>query len=277
VLTLARARLAKGSAGEPLPTVFRSLAADGVHIRRGQVSLIAAAPGVGKSLFALAVVLTCASPGLYFSADTDAYTMYVRSGAMLTGWQTTEVETAVEYGNTATIDAHLEALTHVRFDFSGRIDVDVLEEELKAYASTYGEWPHVIVVDNLSNLDLPDAAEGYLALEQACDYLHEMARTTGAAVVALHHVIGAFDDGLTAVPMSGLRGKISKVPELILTLYRDASTGTEGLGRLFVCPVKNRTGRADPGGGWAIPLHYQPHRMTLKDIPMITEAGKPVG
>lgn len=246
--------------------MFQTLAAESVHIRRGQFTLIAAAPGVGKSVFAMAVSLVCDSPGFYFSADTDAFTMYLRSGAMLTGWQTSDIENAVEHGNTAAVDAYLEKLSHIRFDFSGRIEVDVLEEELKAYASLFGEWPHVIVIDNLSNLDLPDAGEGYIALEQACDYLHELARETGAAVVALHHVTGSFDDGITPVPMSGLRGKVSKVPELILTLYRDSTTGTDEVGRLYVCPVKNRTGKADPSGAWSVPLHYEPPRMMLRDI-----------
>ncbi|MEV6638059.1 AAA family ATPase [Actinoplanes sp. NPDC051470] len=246
--------------------MFHSLAAESVHIRRGQFTLIAAAPGVGKSVFAMAESLGCDAPGFYFSADTDAFTMYVRSGAMLTGWTTGDIENAVAHGNTATVDALLEKLSHIRFDFSGRIEVDALEEELKAYASTFGEWPHVIIIDNLSNLDLPEAGEGYVALEQACDYLHEIARETGAAVIALHHVTGTFDDGITPVPMSGLRGKVSKVPELILTLYRDVTAGTDEVGRLYVCPVKNRTGKADPSGAWSIPLHYEPPRMLLRDF-----------
>ncbi|MCG5459601.1 AAA family ATPase [Micromonospora sp. PSH03] len=265
--------MSKGSAGDPLPTVFKTLAAESVHIRRGQFTLIAAAPGVGKSVFALSIALRAGSPAFYASADTDAFTMYLRAGAMVTGWQTGDIENAVEHRNTSAVDAHLEKLNHIRLDFSGRIEVDALEEELQAYAATYGEWPHSIWIDNLSNLDLPDAGEGYLALEAACDYLHELARETGAAVVALHHVTGTFDDGITPVPMSGLRGKVSKVPETILTLYRDATTGTDEIGRLYVCPVKNRTGKADPSGAWHLPLLYEPPRMKLADIPATNTDG----
>jgi replicative DNA helicase len=264
---LTRAKLDRGSAGEPIPTVFQTLAGETVHVRRGQFTLIAAAPGVGKSVFALSLVLKAEVPGFYFSADTDAFTTYLRSGSMFTGYRTCDIEAAVEGKQTQQIDALLERKNHIRFDFSGRIEVDILEEELKAYASVYGEWPHVIVIDNLSNLHIEDAPEGYQALEYACDYLHELARTSGAAVLALHHVTGSFDDGTTAVPLSGLRGKVSKVPEMVLTLHRDASVGTDEIGSLYVSVVKNRTGRADPSGGFSIPLLYEPPRMRLEDKP----------
>lgn len=265
MLTLAQARHARGAAGEPLPPVFRTLARNGVHIRRGQFTLVAAAPGVGKSVFATAALLRAGVPAFYFSADTDAFTMYLRAGAMLTGWSTEDIENAVNHGNTAEVDARLERASAVRFDFAGRIEIDALEEELTAYAGVYGEWPHAIAVDNLSNLD--SEGDGYQALESACDYLHELARTTGSAVVALHHVTGEYDDGTKPVPLSGLRGKVSKVPEVVLTLYRDANVGLDGIGNLYVCPVKNRTGRADPSGGWSLPLRYEPPRMQLEDYP----------
>ncbi|MDG4825982.1 AAA family ATPase [Asanoa sp. WMMD1127] len=265
MLTLTRAKLSRGSAGEPLPTVFKSLAGEGVHIRRGQLTLIAAAPGVGKSVKALTVALRSGAPGYYASADTDAFTMYLRAGAMFTGWSTHDIENAVMAENTAQVDALLEAKSNVRMDFAGRIELDYLEQDLYAYAATYGEWPHFIVIDNISNLE--SEGEGYQALEASCDYLHELGRKTGAAIIALHHVTGEFDDGIKPVPLSGLRGKISKVPELILTLYRNAEST-----RLFVCPVKNRTGRNDSSAQWQVPLAYDPSRMRLADISTESEA-----
>ncbi|MEU8086369.1 DnaB-like helicase C-terminal domain-containing protein [Micromonospora sp. NPDC049101] len=259
LLTLTRAKLSRGSAGEPLPTVFKSLSAEGIHFRRGQLTLIAAAPGVGKSVAALTVALKSACPGYYASADTDAFTMYLRAGAMVTGWKTHEIETAVEHDNTAHMDTLLEKRSDVRMDFAGRIELDSLEADLKAYAMTYGEWPHFIVVDNISNME--SEGEGYQALEASCDYLHELGRETGAAIIALHHVTGEYDDGTKPVPLSGLRGKISKVPEMILTLHRN-----EDSSRLFVTPVKNRTGKNAANANWNIPLEYDPSRMRLADL-----------
>ncbi|GIJ38484.1 AAA family ATPase [Micromonospora andamanensis] len=260
ILTLTRAKLSRGSAGEPLPTVFESLAAEGIHFRRGQLTLIAAAPGVGKSVLALTKSLRSGSPGFYASADTDAFTMYLRAGAMYTGWSTSDIEHAVNHGNTAQVDALLEARSDVRMDFEGRISIDNLEADLMAYAMTYGEWPHFIVIDNISNME--SEGEGYQALELSCDYLHEMGRTTGAAIIALHHVTGEYDDGIKPVPLSGLRGKISKVPEMILTLFRNQESN-----RLFVCPVKNRTGKNAAAANWWVTLDYDPSRMRLADLP----------
>lgn len=261
MLTLTRARVARGAAGEPLPTVFESLASQSIDIRRGQLTLVAAGPGVGKSVLALTLALRMGSPGYYFSADTDVWTMFLRAGAMLTGWATSDIETAANAGNTQSIDVLLQAHQHVRFDFEGRLEPDGFEAELKAYAMTYGEWPHFIIVDNLKNLDVGVAGEDHVRLEAACEYLHEMARTTGAAVIALHHVMGSYEDGCTPVPLPGLRGKISKTPEVVLTAYRDQAMTT-----MFVCPVKNRNGRADASAGWSIPLRYDPSRMQLEDI-----------
>lgn len=259
MLTLTRAKLSRGSAGEPLPTVFQSLAAEGIHFRRGQLTLLAAAPGVGKSVKALTIALRCGAPGYYASADTDAFTMYLRAGAMFTGWSTQDIENAVMAANTAQVDALLEKKANVRMDFAGRIEQAALEADLQAYAMTYGEWPHFIVIDNISNLE--SEGDGYQALEASCDYLHELGRETGAAILALHHVTGEYDDGIKPVPLSGLRGKISKVPEMILTLYRNVEST-----RLFVCPVKNRTGRNDSSANWNIPLVYSPARMRLEDF-----------
>ncbi|WP_353890553.1 hypothetical protein [Micromonospora sp. WMMA1363] len=185
--------------------------------------------------------------------------MYLRAGAMLTGWSTSDIEHAVMHGSTATVDALLERRSGLRMDFAGRIELDALEADLKAYALTYGEWPHFIVVDNISNME--SDGEGYQALEASCDYLHELARETGAAIIALHHVTGEYDDGIKPVPLSGLRGKISKVPEMILTLFRNPESN-----RLFVCPVKNRTGKNAASANWWVPLDYDPSVMRLRDL-----------
>ncbi|MER7445010.1 AAA family ATPase [Micromonospora avicenniae] len=268
MLTLTRAKLSRGSAGEPLPTVFQSLAAEGIHFRRGQLTLVAAAPGVGKSVLALTKSLHTGSPGYYASADTDAFTMYLRAGAMFTGWRTSDIENAVMHGNTAQVDALLEKKSDVRMDFSGRIEQLALEDDLKAYAMTYGEWPHFIVIDNISNME--SEGEGYQALEYSCDYLHELGRKTGAAIIALHHVTGEYDDGIKPVPLSGLRGKISKVPEMILTLHRNAESN-----RLYVCPVKNRTGKNAAAANWWVTLDYDPGRMKLADLPPASESREP--
>ena len=264
MLTLSRAKRASQGAGDPLPTVFNVLAANTVHIRQGQLTLIAAAPGVGKSLISLTEAVRAGVPTFYASADSDEFTMYVRTAAMVTGWTVDDCESAIR-GNAEgrrTIEADLENVSHIRWSFEPAIDYNDLEEHLEAFAGAYGEWPKLIVVDNLRDLTHP---EGESSLAETCKYLKVVARLTGAAVVALHHVTGEYDDGNKPVPLSGLMEKVSKIPEVILTLDRNPQAVTfDGRQHLIVRPVKNRGGRADPSGAWGLPISADMERMKLE-------------
>lgn len=243
-----------------MPPVFPKLSAASAHFRRGQFHLIAAAPGVGKSLLALTLALEVQEPTFYFSADSDAFTMYVRTASSRLRWTTTEVENQLEVGNTQLIDASVEQSTrHIRWSFDTNPDYQTIEEELLAYCVTYGCWPSLIVLDNITNAET-ESGEGQAALESVCDYLHALARTTGACVVGLHHVTGYFDDGTSPVPLSGLKGKVSKIPEQVLTLFRNPQQP----GSMGVCVVKNRGGKADPSGGSVVFLECELERMTLR-------------
>lgn len=263
MFTLSRAMRSKGTAGEPLPTVFHCLAHEGVHVRRGQLTLIAAAPGVGKSLISLCLTVKAGVPALYFSADTDQDTMTNRAAAMVTGWRVVDIEQAKQQGLTETINAQLEKLMFVRMDFDATPSLTYLEGNLKAFEMVYGEFPALIVIDNVSNVD-NESEGGIPGLETSFDFLHQLARDTGAAVVLLHHVTGDYDDGTKPVPLSGLRGKVSKVPELILTLHRTGGDSETGLRRLGISPVKNRTGKSDPSGFWFLTVDVDLERMGVR-------------
>ncbi len=259
MLTLTRGKYSSGSAGEPIPPVFKKLSDKTVHFRRGQFHLIAAAPGVGKSLVAMTTAIDCGLPTYYFSADSDAFTMYVRTAAKELKWTTAEVEGQVELENTQLIDTTLNNRTgHIRWCFDTSPTLDVMEEELLAFAATYGSFPDVIVVDNITNVDT-ESGEGQMALESICEYLHGLARKTGAAVIGLHHVTGEFDDGTRPVPLSGLKGKVSKVPEMVLTLFRN----NEQPNKMGVAVVKNRGGKADPSGAMVVWLDLELDRMQI--------------
>lgn len=204
-------------------------------------------------------------PALYFSADSAQLDMYLRAAAMLTHWRMSDIENAVIHGKTDTVDAKLDESSYIRYDFKASPSPDDVDEELKAYAMTYGQWPQLIVMDNISNLDFGGGATDTASLEEASNYLHDVARETGAAVIALHHVQGTYNDGNLPVPLSGLRGQIGRVPELVLTLHNagdefDAAAGRSVIG---VNCVKNRGGKADPSARNVIRLDYEPERMAL--------------
>jgi hypothetical protein len=265
MLTLQRARNRAAAAGDPIPTVFKGMADAGVHFRRSQFCLLAAGPGVGKSLVSVTLALRAGIPALYLSADSDEHTMYTRLGAMLTGWKTQDVEQAVRDKSPGyqTVEQAIQSAHNVRWNFNPDPDTWELEQDLLAFSGVYGEMPSLIVVDNLK--DLYGGQDGDWQMADRCEYLKVVARQTGACVIALHHVTGEYDDGNKPVPMSGLIDKISKKPELIITLNRNPQMVTfEGYQTMNACIVKNRGGRADASGSWAIPIRAEMDTMRLE-------------
>jgi hypothetical protein len=144
----------------------------------------------------------------------------------------------------------------MRWDYNSSPSDEYVLESIDAYASVYGSYPEVIVMDNLKNLGVEGSQGEFEALEDACGFLHDLARDTNAALIALHHVTGENEDGMKPIPMSGLRGKISKTPEVILTLHRREQS-------MFMSPVKNRNGVADASGNWILPIAADLSRMNF--------------
>jgi hypothetical protein len=190
--------------------------------------------------------------------------MYKRGASIVTGHRSKDVERDYEAGNGHFYDQRLNALKHVRFDFTGSPGVDDLEECVNAFALTYGEFPHMIVVDNLINVDPEELAEGQRsAVAGVMGYLKTMAQQTNACIVMLHHLTGDYDDGNRPAPMSALIDKVSKLPEQILTLHRaEMNHGTPS--QMGVCIVKNRDGESDASGGLIVYLEYAPDYARLE-------------
>ncbi|MFF4818057.1 DnaB-like helicase C-terminal domain-containing protein [Kitasatospora sp. NPDC001309] len=250
-----------GLAGEPLPAAFPQLERAGCHIRRGQLTLIAAGPGVGKSAVVTTIATRAEVPTLYFSADSDAFTQYTRLAAMITDTPLWAVEKDMDAGKSVHYDTQIEKLDYLRWNFDATPSIDTLDLDIQAFGYTYGCWPQLIVIDNIKNV-WTESGDDNGKYSEIIDYLHELGRKTGAAVVALHHLTGEYDDGIKPAPMSALLGKISKIPELILTLHKEGSSDFENL-TINVSIVKNRGGKADPSGNWFIPLNADMERMKI--------------
>ena|SRR5687768_11108316 len=255
---LQQAREFDSSAGIPLPTVFDNLKRGTVEFRAGQLHLVAAAPGVGKSVLALTLAVRAGVPTLYFSADSDAATQYARAAAMVTGDPLHAVNKALEQKNTGKYDTALNVARHVRFVFDSAPSLDEVNDHVMAYAAAFGQWPRLVIVDNVSNVFAE--AEGFQGLEETMDWLHQLGRKTGACIVGLHHVTGEYEAGDVIVPLSGLRGKISKLPVLVLTMNR--IFGDES--HINIAVVKNRAGMAAANGSYGIPLSIDLSRMWME-------------
>ena len=262
MLSLNQGRRKNTAAGVPIECPINSLNENEIFIRRGQLTLVSAGSGVGKSAIIQAIIQRGNDHGarntaLYFSADTDETTMWIRSACIATGYDSSGIEQMIRDDNVAGLEVEVARDTrHMAFVYNTSPSDDDVLREVEAYSVKHGVYPEVIVIDNLMNLYAGEGDE-FAALQGNCDFLHELARSTKAAVVALHHVTGEFSNGDKPVPRSGLRGKIDKTPEVVLTLYRVNA-------QMYVCPVKNRNGRADPRAEWQMPVFVDLARMNFQ-------------
>lgn len=242
--------------GVPIMHGLKNLAASGVEIRRGELTMVASPPGQGKSSFALAIALSCDGPVLYISADTNSRTQSVRALAMLTGRRQDDVDSALET-NRDWCAAKLRRAGHIRWSFESSPTLDDIEEEVQAFVEMHGESPALLVVDNASDVTLEGNGDEWAVLRELMRSLKWLARHYDTAVLALHHTSESFR-GNPCPPRSSVQGKVNTVPALILTL---SST----IGWMAVCPVKNRSGWADPNGERVLMLDWDPERMFLAD------------
>ncbi|MET8382542.1 DnaB-like helicase C-terminal domain-containing protein [Streptosporangium canum] len=243
--------------------MFKTLAQVGAQFRRSQLVLVASAPGGGKSAFVSTVLIESEVRGMYFSADSDESEQYSRAVSIITGSPLAEVLEHMEKGETHEYDKMLNgSLSRLRFDYNAAPSLDDIESNVTAYAYLYGRYPEVIVIDNLRDVVSDDPGESYMVLENTLGWLKDLARQTQACVIVLHHVTGEWEDGDKPIPLSGLRGKVGKIPQLVLTLFREETPFGEDMG---VAIVKNRGGRASSAGKFTVSLDCDLSTMTIKD------------
>ncbi|MDV6975303.1 AAA family ATPase [Mycobacterium intracellulare] len=239
------------------------MARAGTRFLRGQLCLVCAGPGTGKSAFVLTYASRARVPTLYFSADSDAFTQLSRMQSILTGRPLSQ---SAEEISAERIDAVVDGVP-IMFKYDASPSIQMIEDPLKAFAQKYGDYPAVVVVDNITNVRLDSGGEDddpFSGLEGLMDYLHDMARKTGAFVIGLHHVTGPYNDANKPIPLSGIKGQIGRVPEMVLTLHRvPAEFGPDSLN---VSTVKNRSGKADPSGFEFVSLSFEGDTMQIKDF-----------
>lgn len=264
MLTLAQSAAVRGSAGEPLPVVWEALGDKGTHFVRGQLALVAAGPGTGKSAYVLSYALKSKVSCLYFSADSDAFVQLSRSLAIMGDMNMSEAGELARSEDYTRI-AQIVGGSPVRFSYNSTPTLEHIQDQIMAYEELYGDFPELIVVDNALDVELDASEDQAQSLDQLMAWLHDMARTTEACVIVLHHVTGPYNDAKTPIPLSGVKGQIGRVPELILTLHKGES-GYGDVEELRISTVKNRGQKADPSGNDYAELTFDGYRMSIKDV-----------
>jgi predicted ATP-dependent serine protease len=254
--TLGRAVGKPDIGGEPLPTVFNTFAQNNIVIRRSEVSMVAGAPGAGKSTVALAIALRSQVPTLYVSADTNAHTMAMRLYSMITGKSQRESEVILSEKPEEAKQV-LGMTSHIFWSFDSSPNLDDLDQEVSAFEEIWGESPTLIVVDNLMDVAM-DGGEEFGGMRAAMKELKFLARDTNAALLVLHHTKESYN-GDPCPPRSAVQGMVNQLPALILTL------GLTVNGMLGVASVKNRYGKADPSGGSPVWLQFNGEYMYISD------------
>ena len=258
MLSLSQAAARSTNEHPILPDLFPSLVNEGIRFRRGQLTMIAGQPNAGKSLLALWMAIQTKVPTLYISADTDAYTTALRAAAMVTGHKVSTVEEAFANGDGKEFYLdELATIGHVRFDFSPSPTLDEIDLSIRAYGEAYGEYPHMIIVDNAMNVVSMHHDE-WSGLREIAKAMHHIARETSAAVLLLHHTSEA--EGKPDLPPSrnAIMGKIASLPELILTVALVPWSG-----EFRVAAVKNRFAKHSASGDTYVTLWADASRMSI--------------
>lgn len=249
-MRLAAASQRASSQAEPLPVPYPAMRNAGILLRAGQVSLTVAAPGIGKSQFWLNISQRTGVPTVFWSADTDAHDVLSRVTSLWTGWTSAEAEHNSHDPAWAPLVAErIAAGNHVEWVFESVVSSKLLAERLNAHAEIHGTYPRLVVVDNLANVVRNEAEEAaeQRAFIKDCQAL---ARATGAHVAILAHATGEYDTGTKPIPQGGVYNKLTKIPEVVLTLHRADEAGLS----LGLNAVKNRGGRSDPAASH--PIHF---------------------
>jgi len=242
----------------------------GISWHRGQVSMIAGWPSVGKSVLAVGgLAIPWARAGmksLYFSADSDEYTTLKRAAAAVTGQPQSYVKQQMASGWSEVQRSLDELAGGVSFSFETDPTYDHLYAETIAFFEMWGEYPDAIFVDNLMDVAGENENE-YGGMRDTNKAAKRLARLTGSHVILLHHCNeDKYDKIHYPPPRSAITGKVSQKAELVITLGLDEEQGIQRL-----APVKNRDGKQDRSAQFNIPLRLDFERVrysTMDYIPL---------
>lgn len=248
MLTSRRSLQLHKSSGAPLPVIpaFKALYEAGTTPRHGEVIMIAGRSGTQKSGLALFWVDQMNLPTLYLSADMNGFTASSRVACTRLGLTLEELEKTLKAGGPGVQDVD-QALgeSNIVFTFDSPITWRGLDRALEAWVESRDEWPQVIVIDNL--MDVEGATSDYTMQMEVMTEATSLARETGATVMILHHASDksweAKSDPWKPPARSEIKNGLGEKPELCLTVSLDPATGD-----YRIATVKQRNGPSDMSG-----------------------------
>lgn len=250
---------------EPLPAPYQSWADRGMLIYPGSVTLVAGKPGTYKSMVVANMVANMRVKTLAFSNDTDDLTTAARLLGIATGEPTDSWRERIirqDPQATAILRKHY---SHVKWAFSPDPSLTDVWLHTHAWAERYGEWPKLIVIDIAANVYVDDgnggARDEWAGLRELMRQSNNLARETGAAVLAVHHCAeGAkTTDTFPCPTRADVMGKIAALPVLMVTLGKDSRGG------LHAACVKARNAPSDDSARNSFPMAVDPATSRVHD------------
>lgn len=200
----------------------------------GHLIVVLGAPGVGKSAFSLVWALKLGEPSLIVSLDSDLATQAARTASALTGVAFHDIRRNVPEWQ--------RYLNTVRRELPMVIDYPLLVDDVDSLVSAseeyFGQFPKLVVIDNLKDVV---AGEGYEGHREALRELHRVARKFHTTVLILHHINRASKGGEGNWPPTLRDGQYAgeQDAEFVLGLWHRP----EVLNKLWVRVLKNRFGQ----------------------------------
>lgn len=238
------------AAGEPITTPWQELN-EFVSMCRGDAVTVLGAPMSNKSNFVLNWLLRSNIPTLFGTFDTPIRDMTARSLAIMTGDTIDQCSEGMVRGDYDDVAEGQNSLWF--FDDNSCLEPNrdgktLLHDLHVAYDEFLGEPPQVIVLDNLS-----DCAKEvhHIELQTAFKAARDIGRELDCAVLALHHVRRAGDEGRkdpAAVPVrlnDGV-GAGERDASVVLGLWKPK----HGAGNVLrIAHLKSKRKAANPAGG----------------------------
>lgn len=234
-----------------MPPIFRPLEDAKMRVRMGTATVVAGPPGAMKTGLVLYWILRLNLPTVYFSADAEDFEVVERAAAAISGDPMETIRrTPEEYA-----ELLAEHAPNVRFVYEDSPTYLDVEQEVAAFAEVFGDFPEVIVIDNLMNIT-GESEDEWASMRDSARVIHKLTRITKASVFVLHHMSDDRQDPTTPASRSKLQGKVAQLPKAIYSL---ALAGDE----LRVAPVKNRWGPGDASGHTYVTLYVDASRNRL--------------
>ncbi|MBX0329887.1 replicative DNA helicase [Oscillochloris sp. ZM17-4] len=219
-------------------------------LRPGQLALLAARPGVGKSGLAMSIAYDLGvrqrrGVGVV-SLEMSRDELLQRLVAMHTGVDTRQVEGLVKRGNPAMVDA-LAALADAPIAIEDSAMLSVMDVRSKARRLAALRPLDLLIVDYLQLLIGDSSAQNRVdEVSRISRQLKLLARELGCPVLALSQLSRAVEQRQSKVPqLSDLRdsGSLEQDADIVVFIYREeGGDGADGVGGTELHLAKQRNG-----------------------------------